>query len=62
MEQVVFKLNKNEASAVVQVVGQLPTSSNAWVLYNKLLAQFNEQTQEQQDESEPETEVQEENK
>ena len=40
-----FTLEDNEAQFVVQVLGQLPTQSGAFPLYQKLLEQFNFQTE-----------------
>ena len=39
---IVFTLEDNEAQFVVQVVGQLPTSSGAFPLLQKLQQQFQE--------------------
>jgi len=41
-----FTLEDNEAQFVVQVLGQLPTQSGAFPLYQKLAEQFNTQVQE----------------
>jgi hypothetical protein len=38
-----FELDQNEAAFIVQVIGNLPTQSNAYPLWQKLVAQFNEQ-------------------
>jgi hypothetical protein len=38
-----FELDQNEAQFIVQVIGNLPTQSNAHPLWQKLVAQFNEQ-------------------
>ena len=38
-----FELDLNEAQFVVQVIGNLPTQSNAHPLWQKLVTQFNEQ-------------------
>jgi len=43
-----FELDQNEAQFIVQVIGNLPTQSGAHPLWQKLVAQFNEQTQLQQ--------------
>ena len=40
-----FAVEDNEAQFVVQVLGQLPTQSNAFPLYQKLLAQLQSQAQ-----------------
>jgi hypothetical protein len=37
-----------EAAFIVNVIGQLPTQSNAWPVHQKLKAQFEKQVQEQQ--------------
>lgn len=42
-----FQLDLNEAQFILQVIGNLPTQSNAHPLWQKLLAQFNEQNKEQ---------------
>ena len=39
-----FELDQNEAAFIVQVIGNLPTQSNAHPLWQKLVQQFNEQT------------------
>jgi hypothetical protein len=39
---IVFTLEDNEAQFVVQVVGQMPTSSGAFPLLQKLQKQFQE--------------------
>lgn len=38
-----FELDQNEAAFIVQVIGNLPTQSNAHPLWQKLVQQFNEQ-------------------
>jgi hypothetical protein len=38
-----FELDQNEATFIVQVIGNLPTQSNAYLLWQKLVAQYNEQ-------------------
>ena len=38
-----FELDQNEAAFVLQVIGNLPTQSNDYPLWQKLVAQFNEQ-------------------
>jgi hypothetical protein len=38
-----FELEPNEAAFVVQVLGQLPTQSNAHPLWNKLAQQLQQQ-------------------
>lgn len=40
-----FKLEDNEAAFIVRVIGQLPTESGSFPLYQKLVAQFTEQQQ-----------------
>jgi len=40
-----FTLEDNEAQFVVQVLGQLPTQSGAFPLFQKLTEQFNTQVQ-----------------
>ena len=40
-----FTLEDNEAQFVVQVLGQLPTQSGAFPLYQKLAEQLNVQVQ-----------------
>jgi len=40
-----FTLEDNEAQFVVQVLGNLPTQSGAFPLYQKLAEQFNVQVQ-----------------
>jgi len=39
-----FTLEDNEAEFVVKVIGQMPTQSNAFPLFQKLAEQFNTQT------------------
>ena len=39
----IFTLEDNEAQFVVKVIGQLPTESGAFPLFQKLANQFNEQ-------------------
>jgi len=39
-----FELDQNEAEFIVRVIGNLPTQSNAYPLWQKLAQQFNEQT------------------
>lgn len=38
-----FELDPNEAQFILQVIGNLPTQSNAHPLWQKLVQQFNEQ-------------------
>ena len=38
-----FELDPNEAAFILQVLGNLPTQSNAHPLWQKLVAQFNAQ-------------------
>lgn len=40
-----FHLEPNEAAFIVRVIGQLPTESNAFPLYQKLAQQYKEQEQ-----------------
>jgi len=40
-----FTLEDNEAQFVIQVLGQLPTQSGAFPLFQKLTEQFNSQVQ-----------------
>ena len=40
-----FQLEQNEATFILDVLGNLPTQSNAHPLWQKLIAQFNEQQQ-----------------
>jgi hypothetical protein len=42
-EKMKFELDQNEAQFIVQVIGNLPTQSGAHPLWQKLVAQFNEQ-------------------
>lgn len=42
-DQVTFKVNEDEAKAILQVIGQLPTSSNAFPLYQQLVKQYQSQ-------------------
>lgn len=39
MKEVILTLTVDEASAILQVLGNLPTSSGAWVLLQKIKAQ-----------------------
>jgi K+/H+ antiporter YhaU regulatory subunit KhtT len=48
-----FELEENEAVFIVQVLGQLPTQSNAFPLYQKALQQL--QSQQSDVEATPET-------
>lgn len=41
-----FKVNEEEAKAILQVIGQLPTSSNAFPLYSTLVQQYQDQVKE----------------
>ena len=38
-----FELEENEAAFIMQVIGNLPTQSNAHPLWQKLVQQFKEQ-------------------
>ena len=49
----IFTLEDNEAAFIVHVLGQLPTETGAFPLHQKLVAQFQEQKQQQ--EEKPET-------
>jgi hypothetical protein len=42
---ITFTLTQEEANAIVQLVGQLPTSSNAYPLFMKLGEQLKSQPQ-----------------
>lgn len=44
---ITFTLTQEEATAIYQLVGQLPTSSNAHPLFMKLAEQLNAQITEQ---------------
>lgn len=35
-----FTLTKEEAEGVLRIIAQLPTSSNAYPLYNKMMTQY----------------------
>jgi hypothetical protein len=37
--EITLKLTRDEVQAILQVLGQLPTSSNAWPLMAKIQAQ-----------------------
>lgn len=39
-----YELEENEAAFIMQVIGNLPTQSNAHPLWQKLVRQFQEQT------------------
>lgn len=41
-----FNVNEEEAKAILQVIGQLPTSSNAFPLYSTLVQQYQDQVKE----------------
>lgn len=43
MQSITFTLTQEEANAIYQLVGQLPTSSNAHPLFVKLTEQMKEQ-------------------
>lgn len=43
-----FTLEDNEAAFIVRVLGQLPTETGAWLVHQKLVAQF--QTEQQKEE------------
>lgn len=43
-----FELDQNEAAFIVQVIGNLPTQSNAHPLWIKLGQQYNEQQAQQE--------------
>lgn len=51
-----FTLEDNEAQFVVQVIGQMPTQSGAFPLYEKLANQFNAQSAPVVEQPTPETE------
>lgn len=42
---ITFTLTQEEATAICQIVGQLPTSSNAYPLFKKLVEQVNAQAE-----------------
>jgi hypothetical protein len=44
---ITFTLTQDEANAIYQLVGQLPTSSNAFPLFTKLGEQLKEQSTDQ---------------
>ena len=43
--EITLKLTQDETLAIVQVLGQLPTSSNAYPLMTKVIEQANEQVE-----------------
>ena len=43
-----FELDQNEATFVVQAIGNLPTQSNAHPLWAKLVQQYNDQQQQKE--------------
>lgn len=44
---ITFTLDKNEADFIIQVIGQLPTNSGVFPLFQKLQEQVQKQTKEQ---------------
>lgn len=50
MQEIELKLTTEEVKAVLQVLGQLPTSSGAWPLLMKIKAQAEAQIQPPADE------------
>lgn len=52
-----FELNQNEATFIVQVIGNLPTQSNAHPLWIKLTQQYNEQQSVEQQSTEQNSEA-----
>lgn len=38
-----LELDKTEVEAILQVLGELPVRTNAWVLYQKIMSQYKEQ-------------------
>lgn len=40
MQEITLKLNDLEVDAIIKVLGNLPTSSNAWPLVAKISQQF----------------------
>jgi hypothetical protein len=45
--EITLKLTRDEVQAIMQVLGQLPTSSGAWPLVVKVKEQADEQLKEQ---------------
>jgi hypothetical protein len=43
MQEIELKVTLEEANGILQVIGNLPTSSNAWPLLQKLNAQIQAQ-------------------
>ena len=43
----IFTLEENEAAFIIQIIGQLPTQSRAFPLFQKLQEQAQEEVQEQ---------------
>ena len=43
-----FKIENEEAKAIIQLLDSQPTQSNAWPLVQRLKAQFAEQTKDEQ--------------
>jgi hypothetical protein len=50
-----FTLEDNEAAFIIRVIGQLPTESGPFPLYQKLVQQF--QTQDEQEKQQQENET-----
>jgi hypothetical protein len=46
-----FKLEDNEAAFIIRVIGQLPTESGAFPLHQKLVAQYQSQDVQAQDDA-----------
>ena len=52
----IFTLEDNEAQFIVKVIGQMPTESGAFPLFQKLANQFNEQIAPVVEDAQPEAE------
>lgn len=47
MNEIELKLNVDEVNAILQTLGQLPTSSGAWILLTKIKEQAESQVKNQ---------------
>lgn len=46
-----FNLTQEEAAAIINVIGQMPTQSGAYPLHQNLLKQYTDQTSKQSEEA-----------
>ena len=53
----IFNLEPNEAAYIVRLIGSQPTESGAYPLHQKLVAQFQSQSEEGKDQAQAEKEA-----